>query len=302
MTKTYDLIIIGAGPAGLTAAIYAARYKLNFIVIGKILGGTINRAYEITNFPSYEKITGLEFIQKLEKQVKELGVVIKQEEVNNIEKKKDEFMLITNKNKYLTKNIILATGTEKGKLNLENEERLTGHGISYCTTCDAGFFKDKIVSVVGGSNSALKSALLLSKYAKKVYIIYRRDKFHRGEPLLVDEVNENKKISKIFNSRITKLTGKEELEEVEIETKNKKTKMKMDGLFVEIGNVPNDLLARKLKLKFDGDYIEVNKKQETNVEGVYAAGDTTNNPLKQIITSCSEGAIAANTAFKELNK
>ena len=151
--KMYDLVIIGSGPAGLTAGIYAARYKLNFIIIGKTIGGTVNRAYDITNFPTYEKITGPEFIKKLENQIKQLGIKIKSEEVLNLNKKDNFFEITTNKQKYFSKKIILATGTEKGKLNLENEERLTGHGISYCVTCDGPIFAKKIVAVVGGGNA-----------------------------------------------------------------------------------------------------------------------------------------------------
>jgi thioredoxin-disulfide reductase len=300
MTKTYDLIIIGAGPAGLTAAIYAARYKLNFLVIGKSLGGVMIKGYEIENFPSHEKISGIEIMQKLEKQAKQLGAEIKYEEVTNIEKKSDVFDITTSKEKYLAKNIILATGIEKGKLNVENEKELTGHGISYCSTCDAGFFKNKSVAVVGGNNSALKSALLLRKYTDKVYIIYRGDKLTADSDLL-KEVKKNK-ISVLLNSQITKVIGKEQLEEIELETNGKKTKMKINGLFVEIGNVPNDKIIKKLKLKWDKDYISVNNKQETNVQGVYAAGDMTNNPLKQIITACGEGAVAANSIYQILKK
>jgi len=299
MTKRYDLIIIGTGPAGLTSAIYASRYKLNFIVLGKTLGGMTGKAHEIVNFPSYEKITGVELIQKIEKQAKSLGVEIKAEEVLEI-KTNNEFKIKTNKDIYQAKKIILATGTTKGKLNLANEDNLIGHGISYCATCDAGFFRNKTVGIYGGGNSALNAALLLSKFAKKVYIIYRRDKFSKGEPILTEQINKNKKISKIFNSEIIKLGGKDSLKEIVIIENGKKRGLNMDGLFVEIGNIPDDRLAKQLNLKLDGDYIEVNKKQETNIKGVFAAGDITNNPLKQIITSCAEGAIAADSAYQEL--
>ena len=299
MIKDYDLIIIGAGPAGLTAAVYGARYKMNCLVIGKALGGVMIKGYEIANFPSYEKILGVEFMQKLEKQAKQLGVEIKYEEVMDLKKKADEFLVRTNKSEYSAKKIILATGTEKGKLNLPNEKELTGHGISYCSTCDAFFFKNKTVGVVGGGNSALKSALLLSKFADKVYLIYKGEKFSKPESNLIRKIKKNRKISVLFNSTVTKVIGKEQLEEIEIMIENKKSqKIKIDGLFVEIGSVADDRLAKKLNIKFDGDFVEVNKKQETNIKGVFAAGDITNNPLKQIITACSEGAVAADSAHK----
>ncbi len=293
----YDLIIVGAGPAGLTAALYAARYNMKVLVIGKVLGGTIGEAHKVCNFPSYENIAGIELANKMIEQIKKLNVEIKQEEVLNIEKKKDSFDIITDKNKYSAKKIILATGTQRRKLGLENEDKLTGHGVSYCATCDARFFKDKIVGVVGGSDAALTAALLLSNFAKKVYIIYRKDRFFRGDKKWIEEVEKNKKIESLFNSQVVRLIGEERLKEIEL---NDGKKLKLDGLFVEIGGVPVSELAKKLELDFDGSFIAVDKKQKTNVEGVYAAGDITNNPLKQMVTACAEGAIAANSAYREL--
>ena len=292
----YDVVIIGAGPAGLTAGVYCSRYNLKTLIIGKLYGGLAGEAYEICNFPSYEKITGFELMNKMIKQVKILGIEIKQENVSDIVKK-NGFEIITNRGKYNGKRIIIATGTERRKLNLAREKELTGIGIHYCATCDAPFYKDKIAGVAGGGNSALTAALLLSKFAKKVYIIYRRDKFSKAEPAWVDEVKENKKIEAIFNSEITGLNGEDKLEEIEI---NNKRKIKLDGLFVEVGSVPNIELARKLKLKLEKDYVVVDKYQRTNVRGVFAAGDITNNPLKQVVTACSEGAVAADSVYREL--
>ncbi|MFH1801379.1 MAG: FAD-dependent oxidoreductase [archaeon] len=296
--KKYDLIIIGAGPAGLTAGTYAARYKLDTLIIGKLHGGMAGEAYEICNFPSYEKIKGFELISKMISQVKKLDVEIRQEEVVGI-LKNTGFEIVTNKGKYSAKKIILATGSEKQKLNIEREKELVGKGIAYCATCDAGFYKGKIVGVVGGGNSALVSALLLAEFAKKVYIIYRKDKFLKAEPFWVEEAKKNKKIEAIFNSNVTKLIGKEKLEEVEL---NKKKNLRLDGLFVEIGSVPSTELAEQLGLKKENDYIITDKEQRTNAEGVFAAGDTTNNPLKQIVTACGEGAVAAYSAWKDLPK
>lgn len=293
--KKYDLIIIGAGPAGLTAAIYAVRYRLNVLVIGKLIGGIMGEAYKICNYPSYSNITGFELAKKMLTQTKELGVEIKQEEVSEIKK---GFEIITNKNKYHAKKIILAVGSERRKLQIENEKKFMGKGISYCATCDASFYKNKIVGIVGGSDAALSSALLLSKTAKKVYIIYRQEKFYKAQPVWMEEIRKNKKITSFFNSSITQLIGKERLEKIEI---NNKKKIDVDGIFVEIGSVPNIELAEKLKVKINSDnYIVVDKKQRTSMAGVFAAGDITDNPLKQIVTACSEGAIAANTAYGEL--
>jgi len=294
----YDVIIVGAGPAGLTAALYAARYNMKVIVIGKMLGGTIGEAIKVCNFPSYEEITGIEFVKKMIEQIKNLGVEIKMEEVFDINKKGKEFSVVTNKEKYFGRKVILATGTQRRKLNLPNEDKLVGQGVSYCATCDAGFYKNKIVGVVGGSDAALTAALLLSEFAKKVYIIYRKDKFFRGEQAWIKEVEKNKNIEPLFNLRVVELIGDKKLNGVVL---NDGKKLELDGLFIEIGSVPVGELGKKLKLKFEGIFIAVDKKQKTNVEGIYAAGDITNNPLKQMITACAEGAIAANSAYRELS-
>lgn len=295
----YDLIIIGAGPGSLSAGIYAGRYDLKTLIIGKLPGGTATYAHLIENFPSYEKITGTELMIKMIKQVQKFNIEILQEEVLEISKK-ENFIIKTNKNNYSAKKVIIATGKTQGKLELENEERLIGKGISYCATCDAGFYKDKIVGVVGGGNSALSAAVLLSKFAKKVYIIYRRDKFFRAEPAWIKEIEKNSKIKCLFNSKINKLIGKEKLEKVELENGKE---LELDGLFIEIGGTPETYFLEKIGVNLDkAGYIKVDESQKTNIKGLYAIGDVTNNKLKQIITACSDGAIAANSVYEELNK
>lgn len=296
----YDLIIIGAGPAGLTAAIYALRYKLEVLVIGKLIGGAASEAYKVCNFPSYEKIKGFELVEKIVYQTKMLGIEIKTSEVYKINKNKEEFEVITSDGKYLSKKIIIATGLTKNKLDIEKEGEFIGRGVSYCASCDAPLYKGKISAVIGGSDSALTTALLLTKFAKKVYIIYRREKFTTAEPIWREDVLKNKKIKVMFNSEIKELIGKDYLKAIKIKIEDKDKELKVDGLFVEIGSTPNDFLAKELKLKMDENYIHVDKKQSTSIKGVYAAGDVTNNPLKQIITACSEGAIAAYSVYKEI--
>lgn len=295
----YDIIIIGAGPGGLTAALYAARYKLNTLVLGKLPGGTATEAHRVCNFPTYDDLSGTELMMKMINQVKNQGVEIKQEEVEEINKQENEFKIKTKKQEYNAKKIIYATGSKRRKLDLEREEELKGKGVSYCATCDAGFFKDKIAGVVGGGSAAITAALLLSKYASKVYIIYRKSEFCKAEPAWVEELEKNEKIKPIFDSQVTKLIGEEKLEEIEL---NNKDKMKIDGLFVEIGSIPNTKLAEELGAKIDCEYVEVDKEMKTNIPGFFAAGDVTNNPLKQIITACGEGAIAAYTAYGEISK
>ncbi|MEM3405493.1 MAG: FAD-dependent oxidoreductase [Candidatus Pacearchaeota archaeon] len=290
----YDLIIIGAGPAGLTASLYAGRYKLKCLLIYSLLGGTMTEAYNIENFPSYKNISGIELTKRIYEQIKNLKVEEKLEVVKKIEKEKKFFSILTDKNRYYSKTIIIATGREKAKLNLKNEDKFLGKGIHYCASCDAPFYKNKIVAVVGGGNCALNSSLLLSKYAKKVYIIYRKKDFIRADKILVDKIKKNKKIKILFNRNIEELIGKEKLEQIRLDN-NKK--IKVDGLFIEIGYVPNKEIFKNLKIKFENNYIKVNNKQETNIKGIFAAGDITSNNLKQIITACGEGAIAAFSAY-----
>ena len=295
----YDLIIVGAGPAGLTAAIYAARYKLSCLVIAETIGGRAAEAFEIKNFPSYEKISGIELMEKIRKQTECLGVEIKNERVDKIKKEKEYFVVKTTEKDYLAKKIILANGLEKKRLGLEKEDKFLGKGVSYCAVCDAPFFKNKKVAVVGGSDSALAAASLLSRFANKVYIIYRKEKFFRAKPAMVEEVRKNKKIKAIFNVTVTKLLGEERLKAIELS--NKKT-IAVDGLFVEIGASPNVKLAKDLGIELENGYIKVDEMQRTNVKGVYAAGDITNRPLKQIITAAAQGAVAATTAYEELKE
>ncbi len=215
--KVYDLIILGAGPAGLTAAVYAARYRLNTLVLGEIIGGMASRAYKICNFPSCKEIEGFKLVKGMKEQVEHLGVKIKDEKVLKVNRKGKYFEIETRKNIYSARKIVLALGTEERKLGLKNEDKFLGRGISCCATCDAMFFKDKIVGVVGGSNAALTAALLLSEFAIKVYIIYRQDRFFRAEPAWVESVNKNKKIKSIFDANVVEIIGKDKLEAVKLD-------------------------------------------------------------------------------------
>jgi len=297
--QTYDLVIIGAGPAGLAGAIYAARYQLKTLVIGQIPGGIAGTAHKVCNFPSYSEIKGMELMMKMIQQVKANKVEIKQEIVKDVHKLKD-FKIKTNKSEYQAKKIIIATGTERKKLGLKEEFKFIGKGLSYCATCDSGFYKDKIASVVGGSDAALTAALLLASIAKKVYLIYRKKEFISAEPAWVSQVKANKKINLLLNTEILSLIGKDKLEKIEIKSNDKREQLAIDGLFIEVGSVPNIKLAEKLKLKLEKNQIIVDKNQKTNIAGVFAAGDITNNSLKQIVTACAEGSVAAYNAYKEL--
>jgi thioredoxin reductase (NADPH) len=299
MTKQYELAIIGTGPAGMNAAIYAARYKIKALALGEVMGGMAAEAHEICNLFGFSKIKGYELSMKVKEQAESLGVETKQGKVMKITKKESEFEIKTEDNKYSAKKIILAMGTEKRKLGLKRENEMIGKGVSYCATCDAAFYKNKTAGVAGGGNSALTAALLIAEFASKVYIIYRREKFFRAEPAWVEAVEKNKKIESVFKANVTELIGEKKLEEVKLDNGKK---IKLDGLFIELGSEPNTELCQQLGVELENGHIKVDKTQRTNVPGVFAAGDITNNALKQIITAAAEGAIAATQAYSELRK
>ncbi|MFH1420764.1 MAG: FAD-dependent oxidoreductase [Candidatus Aenigmatarchaeota archaeon] len=296
--KPYDIIIIGAGPAGMTAAIYAARYGMNTVIISEDVGGVMNEAEPVENWPGIKKINGFKLMQNFKAHVENLKVPIITSEITTVEKKGDTFVVKTKNEIYESKTIIIASGSKRRKLNVPSEKEFEGRGVHYCATCDAPLYKNKIVGVVGGSESAAQAALLLTKYAKKVYIIYRGDKL-RAEQIYVDRILANKKIQMIYKSNVLKFSGKKLLENVELDTGKK---MKLDGVFVEIGSMPSSALAEKLGVKLDDGKIVVNERKETNIKGVLAAGDVTNTPLRQCITACGDGAIAADSAYNCINK
>lgn len=292
MSLQYDLVIVGAGPAGLTAAIYAARYKLRTLVIGKD-AGLASYAHTIENYPGFSSISGIELLKKMKDQATSLGVKIIENEVKEIKKDKG-FIVFTENKKYKAKAVILALGTERKKLNLPEEAKFLGKGISYCATCDAPMFKNKVVAVIGGSNAAVMSALLLAEYAKKVYLIYRYKEL-KAEPIQIEKLKKNKKIEILYNSEIEKISGKNFVDAIIL---NNKKKLEVQGIFVEIGNVPSTYLSKKLNIAIDKEgFILTNQAMETNVWGVFAAGDIRKKPLRQIITAASDGAIAAFSAY-----
>lgn len=298
MNEIFDLIIIGAGPAGVNAAVYGVRYKLKTLLLGKVPGGAAAEAHEIENLFGHTKITGIDLMKNMNEQIINLKIDLRPEMVKSIAQHDKLFKITTDKAEYLTKKIVLATGTKRRKLGIKNEEKFTGKGFHYCATCDAAFYRDKTVAVVGGGNSALTAALLLVGFAKKVYLIHRGADYSKAEPSWVEDVNKNDKIHKIFNANITELLGTERVDGIVLDNGKK---IDVDGVFVEIGSDPNVDLAKDLNLKLTEDgHIKTSKVQETSISGVFAAGDSTDYPLKQIITAASQGAVAAYTAYKEI--
>lgn len=295
----YDIIIVGAGPAGLTAAIYALRAKKKILIFeAKTYGGQIATAALVENYPGIESVSGAEFSENLYNQVLKLGGEVKFETVLKIE---ENNKVITKKGEYQAKAIILATGADKKKLNIENEEEFTGKGLSYCATCDGNFFKNKIVAVVGGGNAALEDALYLSNLASKVYLIHRRDSFRADQ--YAKELEEKGNVEFVYNSNVSMLYGKDKLESIDLKDNNEKiTNIKVDGLFVAVGQEPkNQIFANLIELDGAG-YIKTEDGVHTSKEKIYVAGDARPKVLRQLVTATADGAIAATTAIKEMGK
>ena len=296
----YDVLVVGTGPAGYTAALYAARYKLDTIMIGEMPGGLISEAPDVCNFPSRKSISGMELASKMEEQVKDLGVEVVYDKVEDIKGSDNDFNIVASRDGYKAKKVILATGQERRRLGLEREGKLTGRGVSYCATGDAAFYNDKTGGVVGGGDAALASALLLEEYAERVYILYRKDNFFRPEPIRVEEVEQNENTESIFNVNVEELIGDKKLTSVRLD--NGET-LELDGLFIEIGSIPNNELAKQIGVKIvDDGYIKTDENRRTNVPGIYAAGDIIDSPLKQAITAAGQGAEAAASVYEDIQR
>jgi len=294
----YDIAIIGAGPAGMSAAVYAARYKLNVAMIGPNPGGYINDAHLVENWLGEKSIAGGDLSAKFLEHVKSLPIDIQPHGVNGIVKKDDVFEIITDKEKVEAKRIILALGTERKKLGIKGEAEFLGKGVSYCTTCDGYFFRDKVVAVIGGSDSACTGSLMLADIASKVYLVYRQGEL-RAEPSWVSDVKKNPKIELVLNANPEEIIGETIVKKLRLD--NGQT-LDVDGIFVEIGTTPGAALVGGLGVKTDDKgYIIVDDSQKTNVDGVWAAGDITtkNAKLKQIIVAASEGSIATYSAYMD---
>ncbi len=298
----YDAIIIGAGPAGLTAAIYARRAEKKVLVLeAKSYGGQIINTLDIENYPAEEHISGFDFATKLYNQAKNLGAEIVFEKAVEIKDFKSYKEVITPRNTYQTKTIILATGSENRKLNIEKEEELIGKGISYCATCDGAFYKKKRVAVVGGGNTALEDALYLSNLVDTVYLIHRRDSF-RGEEATLNQLKEKENVQMILNSNVVALNATDRLKSIEVEDlEGNKQTIEVDGLFVAVGRIPENENFRQIIQLDSAGYIEAGEDCHTNVEGIYAAGDNRVKEVRQLVTAASDGAIAATEAIKYIN-
>ncbi len=291
----YDLIIIGSGPAGLNAALYAGRSGMKTLVIEKeFTGGQVGLTYEVENYIGYEEINGADLAMKMDAHAKKFGAEFINETVESIDLYNKIKKVYTNKNTYEAGAVILSMGAKPKKIDVPGEEEFYGSGISYCATCDGAFYRGKEVAVVGGGNTAVEDAIFLSKFCSKVYIIHRRDTF-RAEKKLVETMKKNDNIECVYDSLTQKIVGDSKVSGIVVKDKNtnEEKELKVDGVFVAVGTRPiSELVINKLDLNEEGCII-TNEKMETKVKGVYAIGDVRNTPLRQVITACSDGAIAS---------
>ena len=295
-----DLAIIGAGPAGLTSGIYAGRFGLNAVIFDeKIVGGIVNLTPVVENYPGFEKISGMELIEKMKRQTEKYCEIHEMEKVEKIVVDK-EIEIVTTKKIYKSKALVFATGTEKRKLDVKGEKEFLGRGVSYCATCDGMFFRNKKTVVVGGGNAAAIEALHLKNLGSDVSLIHRRDKL-RADKILQTQILE-KNINVVWDSVVEEIFGDSIVKGVKIRNvkDNSINEMSIDGVFVSIGEKPNSAIAKSIGVKTDEKgYIVVDKNQRTNLPKIYAAGDVTGG-LRQIVTACAEGAVAANSAYEDL--
>lgn len=297
----YDVIIIGAGVAGISAAIYAKRSNLNVMIIEKESpGGQVNKTATIENYPGFTKIEGPELAFKLFEQLQQLKVEYKALEVKEIVDNGDYKTIITNKDSYQTKTVIIATGRVPRKLGKENEDKLYGRGISFCSICDGNLYKDKHIAVIGGGNSAIEESLYLSSLASKLTLIHRNEKL-RADESLINELKNKDNVEILYNTEVEKFNEiSNVLDSVEIKNTEDRNieSLKVDGVFVFIGYEPASEFVKNLGLLDENGYVIVNNKMETKIPGIYACGDIIKKDVYQIVTAESEGAVAATFAKK----
>ncbi len=297
--KEYDVIIIGAGPAGLTAAIYSARYGLSTAFFETVdPASQLSLTPIIENFPGFEG-SGFELLEKMKNQALKFGAEHKFENVEKLRRVNGKFEVVTESGEYYARALIIATGGKHRELGVPGEREFVGRGVSYCATCDGHFFRGKKVLVVGGGNTAVTDAIYLKEIGCDVTLIHRRDEL-RAEKALQEELF-SRNIPVIWNSVVLRIEGEEKVERVVILNRvtNEESVLEVDGVFIAVGIRPATDMVMDLGVERDSaGYIKVDRKQRTNVEGVFAAGDCCDNPLKQVVTACGDGAVAANSAFE----
>lgn len=296
----YDVVVIGGGPAGITAAIYAARKGLKIAVLTKDIGGQVAKSPVIENYTGYSEITGADLSKRFKEHLDEFKFEFKETEITEIKKLEKGFMIESSAGSYEGKTVIVASGAHPRLLKVSGEEEYSGKGVTYCATCDAPLFNGKEVAVVGGGNSGLEAAIQLFNFSPKIYLLHRHEKL-KGDQVLVDRVEKNKKVTVMPETEITEIRGGQLVELVKIKQAGTEKELKVGGVFVNIGYTPEtDLVKGLVELNEDGE-IKVDFCNNTNVPGLFAAGDCTNVPHKQIIVAGGEGCKAALSAAKYLN-
>lgn len=300
----YDVVIIGSGVTAYSAAMYAARLDLSAAVIGDVEGGTITLTDDVANYPGFNQLTGQELAKKLKNHAEDYPVLIETGTVTDVFQSKENFFyIVTDKKTFLGKSVIFATGMKERELEVPGHDDLRNRGVSYCALCDAPLYKDKVVAVIGGSDSAAKEALLLAKYCPKVYIIYRKEKL-RPEPINARRIERESKIEVITNTNVTEIIGTDKVTAVRLDSQhNGSDVLPLDGIFIAIGGIPHSELAKKIGVKLNqkGE-IMIDRSSRTNIDGVFAAGDVVDSEFKQAITGVAEGVHAAYQAYKYVNE
>ncbi len=298
-----DVIIIGGGPAGLTAAIYSSRGGMNTTLLEQFYpGGQMSSTHLIENYPGIESVSGMELAIAMEKQAKSFGVSIVNEEVTSLELDSVNKIVKTRNNSYMSKTVILAMGASPKGLGVPGEDRFRGSGVSYCATCDGGFFRNKVTAVIGGGNTAVEDAIYLSKLCKKVYLVHRRDSL-RAEKAL-QEAAFSSGIEFIWSSIVDEIQGTEKVENIVLKNiRNEETShLAVDGIFVAVGTVPNSRIVRGLVDMNEYGYIHTDENMLTNIFGVYAVGDVRDKPIRQVVAAAADGATAAQAAVRYINE
>ncbi|MCI8371126.1 MAG: thioredoxin-disulfide reductase [Lachnospiraceae bacterium] len=297
----YDIIIIGAGPAGLTAAIYASRARLKGLVIEQkpMGGGQVLNTYEVDNYPGLPGIDGFELGTKLKEHAQQAGAVFEEGDVCEITESSSGYVVKTNQQEYSAYGVLIAAGAAHRLLDVEGEKELTGHGVSYCATCDGAFFRDKIAAVIGGGDVALEDAIFLSRICKKVFVIHRRDQF-RGAQVLQERLLSLENVEILWDTIVEKIAGEDLVEELHIANvkTGEKKKLSVQGVFIAVGIQPESQAFRQLAEMDSAGYFIAGEDCRTSRRGIYAAGDIRTKQLRQIITAAADGANAI-TSFQE---
>ena len=305
LNQPYDVVVVGQGAAAFAAALYAARYQIKTLVVGETFGGETATGGLIENYPGYVGIDGGELMLNMKEQVTKYGVRVVDELVETIARNGDCFDVTTSEDTYQGTAVILAVGRERRKLGLPHEDQWTGRGVSFCAICDAPLYRGKVAAVVGGGDAAAKGAVLLGKYATKVYVIYRGQRFTRPEPVNLQKLRESPNVEPIFGTNVVELRGVDGLDGVVLDQQyNGSLELNLDGLFLEIGADPRVELAQELGVELnERNEIKVDREMRTNVHGVFAAGDVSDasGDLKQTITAACQGAVAATTAYAHVS-